>query len=150
MLRPIVDFAVDIYNSGGEDVELVTPELDWELSALAGQFQEDDQGLRVESTRYFGPTELTFFAYDTDQSEAHGGFKFYVPLPWFDDGQPVDDWRAILAPDFGYLYRTDSDALGKVPLPSSELDQVRQRLRPEYIEANTAALRRAAWLFLSR
>lgn len=30
LLRPLVDFAVEIHNSGGEDVELVTPEMGWE------------------------------------------------------------------------------------------------------------------------
>lgn len=31
LLRPMVDFSVDINNSGTEDVELVTPGVDWEI-----------------------------------------------------------------------------------------------------------------------
>jgi len=30
LLRPMVDFAVEIHNTGGQDVELVAPEMDWE------------------------------------------------------------------------------------------------------------------------
>jgi len=30
LLRPMVDFTADIHNSGGEDVELTSPDLDWD------------------------------------------------------------------------------------------------------------------------
>jgi hypothetical protein len=128
------------------DLSYTEPCLNWELSLLGGQFIEGDQGLRVESRRYFGPTELTFFAYDTDLSEPHGGFKAFVPLPWFSERRH-SSWRADFAPYFGYQYRTDADPFGEVPLPGIDLSAARKRLRPEYVQANLDYFRRAAALY---
>ena len=123
------------------------PELDWELTAQTGTFLAQDEGLRIESRRYFGPTELTFFAYDTDQSETAGGFRIFMPLPWFSE-QRHSDWRAGVAPYFGYQYRTDTRASGEVPLPGFDVNSLRQRLRPEYVEAHLDEMRRGAYLYL--
>jgi hypothetical protein len=131
------------------DLSYYEPCLDWELSLLGGQFVEGDQGLRVESRRYFGPTELTFFAYDTDGSEPHGGFKLFVPLPWFSERRH-GAWRADFAPTFGYQYRTDADANGDIPLPGVDLAAARKRLRPEFVQANLHYFRRAAELYLGK
>ena len=38
VLRPMVDFSVEILNTGGEDVELVSPGIDWE--AFTNQWSE--------------------------------------------------------------------------------------------------------------
>ncbi|MCC7477785.1 YjbH domain-containing protein [bacterium] len=129
------------------DISYFEPCLDWELSLLGGQFNEGDQGIRVESRRFFGPTELTFFAYDTDASEPHGGFRAFVPLPWFSEKRH-NKWRADFAPYFGYQYRTDADPNGDIPLAGIDLAAARKRLRPEYIAANLHYFRRAALLYL--
>ena len=123
------------------------PQYDFELVAQAGRFLESDEGVRVQARRYFGPTQLTFFAYDTDVSDPQGGFQVYIPLPWYNEPRH-DGWQAGGAPYFGYQYRTDSNAGGRQPLPGAELEQYRQRLRPEYVLANLEYLRRAVWLHL--
>ena len=123
------------------------PRLDWEMTALGGQFLEGDQGIRVESTRRFGPTSLTFFAYDTDDSEPHGGFRFFVPLEWYSERRH-DDWRAVGSPYFGFQYRTDSDPSGVVPLAGVDLATIRGQLRPEYVAAHLDDFRRAVVLYL--
>lgn len=123
-----------------------TPELDWELALLGGQFIEGDRGARIESTRYFGPTTLTFFAYDTDSSKPQGGFQFQIPMPWFSEGRH-DAWRATGSPYFGYKYRTDSHRFGALAQAGLDLGQVRQRLRPEYVKAHLDDFRRALLLY---
>ena len=128
------------------ELSYYTPALDWEVTALAGNFLEDDQGVRVESTRYFGPTSLTFFAYDTDASEPNGGFTVFIPLPWYSQ-QRHGAWRVAGAPYFGYQYRTDKDAWGDLPLPGLDLESARQRLRPDYIAQHLPEMRRAVALF---
>ncbi|MBN2082179.1 YjbH domain-containing protein [bacterium] len=122
------------------------PSLDWEVTALGGQFMEGDQGLRLESTRYFGSTALTFFAYDTDDSEAHGGFRIFVPLPWYSEARH-DDWRAVGSPDFAFQYRTDSDPSARVLQPGVDISTVRGQLKPEYVGAHLDDLRRAIALY---
>ncbi len=129
------------------DLSYFEPCIDWELTLMGGQFADGDQGVRVESRRYFGPTELTFFAYDTDASEPHGGFRAFVPLPWFSEKRH-NKWRADFAPYFGYQYRTDADPNGDVPLAGVDLAAARKRLRPDYIAANLQYFRRAALLYL--
>lgn len=129
------------------EASYVFPEIDWELTAQAGVFLGEDKGIRVESRRYFGPTELTFFAYDTDGSAPHGGFRVFLPLPLYSEGRH-SDWHAGVAPYFGYQYRTDSQLFGEVPLPGMDVGSVRQRLRPEYVRAHLDEMRRAAFLYL--
>lgn len=124
------------------------PNLDWELTALGGNFLEGDQGLRVESTRYFGPTSLTFFAYDSDKSEPSGGFTVFIPLPWYAQRKHAD-WRFDGSPYFAFQYRADKDAWGDLPLPGLDISTARQRLRPEYVELHLAEMRRAVALFFS-
>jgi hypothetical protein len=125
------------------------PGLDWRLSAQGGNFLEGDQGLRVESRRYFGPTELSFFAYDTDASSPQGGFTLFVPLPWFEQ-QRHGAWRVSGSPYFGYQYRSDTDAWGDLPLAGVNIEALRQRLQPEYIAAHLGDWRRAVGLFYQR
>jgi hypothetical protein len=31
VLRPMVDFSVELHNTGGEDVDLVSPGIDWDV-----------------------------------------------------------------------------------------------------------------------
>ena len=123
------------------------PRHDWEVTALAGQFLEGDEGLRFESTRQFGRTSLTLFAYDTDESTAEGGFRFFVPLPWFNERRH-DSIRLTGAPYFGYEYRTDSAPFGLLALPGQDISTARQLLRPEYVEQHLDDFRRAALLYL--
>ena len=118
------------------------PELDWELTALAGRFYGGDSGERIESTRTFGPTSLTYFAYDTDINRANGGFRFNIAMPWFSQGRH-GDWRATGSPDFQFQYRTQSAPWGDLLLPEYNLSQVRGQLRPEYVCAHLDELRRA-------
>lgn len=121
------------------------PGLDWQLEVQAGQFMDGDQGLRVQSRRYFGPTELTFFAYDTDAGNPQGGVRMVLPLPWF--GQRRHEaWRFDVAPSYPYTYRTDADPGGQLP-PGIALDDLRERLTPEYIAAHPDWLRRAVYLW---
>jgi len=122
---------------------------DLQVSVLGGQFLAGDRGLRLESTRYFGPTTLTFFAYDTNRSPVHGGFQLFVPLPWYSEGRHRH-WRAGSAAYFPYQYRTDSAGWGEVGPPRTDLEQVQQRLDPAYVRAHLAELRRAAVLFLGK
>jgi len=136
-----------------EDTQLLAeagwflPEHDLNLAAKAGQFIGGDQGLRLEATRYFGPAEITFFAYDTESSEPHGGFRVFLPLPWFDEGRH-GDWRAGGHPEFGYQYRTDSDPWGAELLPGEGIDRGRQRLFPQYVRSHLPELRRAVLLHM--
>lgn len=120
-------------------------DLDWELTALGGRFEQGDQGTQIESTRYFGPSSLTFFAYDTDATRAHGGFRLNIPLPWFNEGHQ-GAWRLNGAPDFGYQYRTDSGQFGRVARADYNIEAVRGQLRPEYVAEHLADLRRAVLL----
>lgn len=122
------------------------PRLDLDLTLMGGQFLKGDQGLRFESKRAFGPTELKFFAYDTNESSVHGGFQFLVPLPWYSERRH-DAWRVAGAPMFAYQYRTDSDPWGDAGPVGWELDAARQRLRPDYIAAHLEQFRRAVQLF---
>jgi hypothetical protein len=123
------------------------PELDWELKAQSGVFLAQDEGLRIESRRYFGPTELTFFAYDTNQSAAAGGFRLFVPIDLYSEGRHRK-WRLNAAPYFPYQYRTDTAPRGEVPLPGMDVTSQRQRLRPDYVRAHLDDLRRGAYLYL--
>jgi hypothetical protein len=147
-----------LVNDNGNDVDsedgvalaelgYYVPERDWEVTALVGQFMEGDEGVRVESTRQFGRTSLTLFAYDTDQSNAEGGFRFFVPLPWFTERRH-ERLRLTGAPYFGYEYRTDSAPFGLLPLPGQDISSSRQLLRPEYVEQHLDEFRRAALLHL--
>jgi hypothetical protein len=129
------------------EVSYAFPDMDWELTAQTGKFLAQDEGLRIESRRYFGPTELTFFAYDTDKSATAGGFRIFMPLPWFSE-KHHSDWRAGVAPYFGYQYRTDTALTGDVPLAGFDVNSVRQRLRPEYVKAHLDEMRRAGYLWL--
>jgi len=122
---------------------------DLEVSVLGGQFLAADRGLRLESTRYFGPTTLTFFAYDTNRSPVHGGFQVFVPLPWYSEGRH-GHWRTGSAAYFPYQYRTDSSGWGEVGPPSTDLAQTQRRLDPAYVRAHLDELRRAAVLFLGQ
>jgi hypothetical protein len=123
------------------------PALDWELTASGGFFQEEDKGVSLESTRYFGPMELSFFAYDTDGSAPHGGFRIYVPLLWFFEDRH-GAFRAVGAPYLGYRYRTDSNPWGEVLMPGLSIASARQRLRPEYVRQHLWEFRRAVLLNL--
>lgn len=123
------------------------PALDFQLSVLGGSFIEGDNGIRVDATRYFGPTELTFFAYDTDATKPHGGFRLFVPLPWLSEGRH-SDWRATGTEYFGYQYRTDADPWGKIPQSRESVEMARKRLRPAYVQAHLADMRRAVVLYL--
>lgn len=120
-------------------------DLDWQMEAQAGQFMDGDQGLRVQSRRYFGPTELTFFAYDTDLGSPQGGVRMVMPLPWFGQGRH-DAWRFGSAPAWPYQYRTSADPGGQLP-PGVTLDDMRERLTPEYVAAHADWLRRAVYLW---
>jgi len=137
------------FREGDEDTQLLgtasyyVPELDWELTALSGQFLNGDSGHQVESTRTFGPTSITYFAYDSDANRANGGFRLNFAMPWFSEGKH-GDWRATGSRDFQYQYRTDGSPHGKVLLPEYNLSQVRGQLRPEYIREHLADLRRSA------
>lgn len=126
-------------------VTYYAPELDWDVTVLGGEFKEGDKGGRVESTRWFGPAGLTFFAYDTDSTRAHGGFRLNLPLPWFDEGRQ-GRWRLNGAPYFPYEYRTDSTPFGALARSEYNLEAVRGQLRPEYAAAHLEDLRRAATL----
>ncbi|MDQ3022805.1 MAG: YjbH domain-containing protein [bacterium] len=123
------------------------PELDWELKAISGVFLAQDEGLRIESRRYFGPTELTFFVYNTNQSATAGGFRLFVPLDTYGE-RKHGDWRAGSAPYFGYQYRTDTDPMGDVPLPGHDVSSQRQRLRPDYVREHLNEMRRGAYMYL--
>lgn len=123
------------------------PQLDLTLTAMGGQFLKGDQGLRVEGTREFGPTELTFFAYDTNFGKTEGGFRFYVPLPWYNQRR-YGAWRVAGAPLFHYQYRTDSKASGQLAPSGPDLEGARQRLRPEYVEEHLLQFRRAVQVFM--
>jgi hypothetical protein len=123
------------------------PEFNLELAVQGGEFLEGDQGERVQATRYFGPSQLTFFAYDTDTTDPQGGFQVFLPLPWYNEPRHAD-WRVSGAPYFTYQYRTDSGLAGRTAVPGAELTQYRERLRPEYVLANLDYLRRAIWLNL--
>ncbi|MCH7472864.1 YjbH domain-containing protein [bacterium] len=122
------------------------PGLDLELSTLSGQFLEGDEGTLVQASRYFGPTELTFFAFDTNRSRLHGGFRLFVPLPWYRQ-QRHGGWRAIPAPYYGYQYRSSSDRWGLLPLAGVDLARARKGLRPAYVAAHLDEFRRAAVLY---
>jgi hypothetical protein len=130
------------------ELSYFTPALDLDVTTLAGTFLAGDQGVRVESTRYFGPTSLTLFAYDTDASKPNGGFTVFIPLPWYPQ-QRHGAWRAAGSPYYAFQYRTDKDAFGDLPLPGLDLQSARQRLRPEYIAQHLPEMRRAVALFLS-
>lgn len=122
------------------------PDLDLDLTLMGGQFLKGDRGLRFESSRAFGPTELKFFAYDTDQSPVHGGFQFYIPLPWYSERRH-GAWRVSGAPRFAYQYRTDSDPWGEPGPVGWDLETARQRLRPDYVAQHLDQFRRAVQLF---
>jgi hypothetical protein len=122
------------------------PDLDLDLALIGGQFLKGDRGLRFESTRSFGPLQLKFFAYDTNESSAHGGFQFFVPLPWYSERRH-GAWRVVGAPVFAYQYRTDSDPWGDTGPVGWELETARQRLRPDYVAAHLDQFRRAVQLY---
>jgi hypothetical protein len=146
--RDHIDGAGDSQGVGLGEVSYSFPDLDWEITAQDGVFLDQDKGLRVESRRYFGPTELTFFAYDTDQSAPAGGFRLFVPLPLYNEGRH-GHWRAGVAPYFGYQYRTDTEPFGDVPLGGFDVTSQRQRLRPDYVRAHLNEMRRAGYLYLN-
>jgi hypothetical protein len=123
------------------------PGLDLELSVLGGQFLEGDRGLHAESTRYFGPTTLTFFAYDTTESAPEGGVRIFVPLPWYSEARH-DAWRATGRPYFAFQYITDSEPTGRILEPDFNLSTVRGQLRPEYVRAHLGDFGRALILYL--
>lgn len=123
------------------------PGLDLELTALGGQFLEGDNGALAEATRAFGPTSLSFFAYDTDESKPEGGFRIFVPLPWYSEGRH-SAWRATGSPYFAFQYITDSDPTGRILEPDYTVATVRGELRPEYVREHLVDFCRAVILYL--
>jgi len=122
------------------------PDYDLTARIVAGQFQFEDKGARVEATRYFGPVEVTFFAYDAGNPNIEGGVTFYVPLPLYDDGPPAD-LRFGVAPDWGFQYRSELEGHGQVLTAGQELFRYRRRLHPDYVLEHLFEWRRAAgWL----
>jgi hypothetical protein len=123
------------------------PSLDWELTAMGGQFLKGDRGFFIDSRRHFGPTEITLFAYDSNATKPEAGFRIFLPLPWFAERRH-GAWRLDGAPYFGYQYRSESDPWGGLAPVGVELEGMRQRLRPEYVREHLAEFRRAAQLAL--
>ena len=123
------------------------PSLDFNVSLQAGEFLEGDDGFKVTTTRYFGPTQISFFAYDTNLSSPEGGFRIFLPLDLYNQGRHRRS-RFGWADYYGFQYRTDSGPWGAEPLPGWDLDQLRERLRPAYVSAHYDEFRRAAWLYL--
>ena len=126
-------------------VEKRFPKYDFSARVFAGQFQFEDTGVRAEATRYFGPVEITFFGYDTDRGATEGGFAFWVPLPFY-DGSPPERVRFGVAPEWGFMYRTDEFANGAVLTAGRELRRYRRRLEPDYVMAHLDGLRKGAAL----
>ncbi|MCB1219436.1 MAG: YjbH domain-containing protein [Planctomycetales bacterium] len=129
------------------ELAVFEPSLDFNISLQGGEFLEGDDGFRITSTRYFGPTQISFFAYDTNMSSPAGGFRIFLPIPLYDQGRHGRS-RLGWADYYGFQYRTDSDPWGSVPLPGWDLDQLRERLRPAYVSEHYDEFRRAAWLYL--
>lgn len=129
------------------ELAMYEPSLDFNMSLQGGEFLEGDDGFRVTSTRYFGPTQISFFAYDTNMSRPSGGFRIFLPIDLYDEGRHSRS-RVGFADYYGFQYRTDSDPWGAVPLPGWDLDQLRERLRPAYVSEHYDEFRRAAWLYL--
>ena len=129
------------------ELAMYEPSLDFNLSLKGGEFIEGDDGFRVTSTRYFGPTQISFFAYDTDMSRPAGGFRIFLPLDLYNEGRHGRT-RAAVADYYGFQYNSDSDPWGSVPLPGWDLDQLRERLRPAYVREHYDEFRRAAWLYM--
>ncbi|MCD6119661.1 YjbH domain-containing protein [bacterium] len=119
------------------------PKYDLTARVCAGQFQYEDTGLSAEVTRYFGPVEVSFFAYRTgNDSFNEGGVSFFVPLPFYDDGH-LDKVRFGIAPEWSFTYRTEDAANALLTLSGQDLRMYRSRLHPDYILAHLDDLRRA-------
>ncbi|MEZ5338427.1 MAG: YjbH domain-containing protein [bacterium] len=129
------------------ELAMFEPSLDFNISLQAGEFLEGDDGFKVTTTRYFGPTQISFFAYDTNLSSPEGGFRIFLPLDLYNQGRHRRS-RFGWADYYGFQYRTDSGPWGAEPLPGWDLDQLRERLRPAYVSAHYDEFRRAAWLYL--
>jgi hypothetical protein len=129
------------------EIALFEPDLDFNLSLQGGEFIEGDDGFKITSTRYFGPTQISFFAFDTNMTRPGGGFRIFLPLDLYDQGRHGRS-RIGVADYYGFQYSSNSDPWGSVPLPGWDLDQLRERLRPAYVSAHYDEFRRAAWLYM--
>lgn len=127
-------------------VEKRFPKYDLITRLYAGRFQFEDRGVRAEATRFFGPVEITFFAYDAGGDSTEGGVTFYVPLPGYDESPP-GRIRTGIAPDWGFSYSSERDPFGRVLHGGMDLRRYRQRLYPDYILSHLEELRRVrGWL----
>ncbi len=68
-------------------VRALLPEFGTRISLSAGQFMDEDKGVTVDFTRFFGDTQISLFMKDTDNSRV-AGIGFTVPLSFRKDLKP--------------------------------------------------------------
>ncbi len=136
-------YGFDYFQALGK-IEKRFPNLDFAARVIGGQFQFEDTGVRAEATRYFGPVEISFFGYETG-GKTEGGFLFWVPLPFYNGEPQPGRMRFGIAPQWGFMYRTDEFANGAVITSGLELRRYRKRLEPDYLREHLSDLRRGIY-----
>jgi hypothetical protein len=125
---------------------------DLTLSVTAGRFLDQDQGVAVDLSRFFGNTEIGIFLRHSEHGSV-GGLRFSVPLTLSKELPPWR-FRPRLPDVYSYAQSTTvftntniiRNDIGRVLSTDHEIERVywnRDRLYPAYIRQHVDTLKQA-------